>query len=63
MVDWFVKPKSKNGTGLNLTSQIRGIDCVAMNNDLGDVRIGTQGWNYDAWVDRSIHRRRDRPIF
>jgi uncharacterized protein YecE (DUF72 family) len=25
----------------------RGIDCVAMSDD---IRIGTQGWNYDAWV-------------
>ena len=42
--------KGKIGTDLNLTSPIHGIDCVAMSNNLGDVRIGTQGWNYDAWV-------------
>jgi uncharacterized protein YecE (DUF72 family) len=30
-----------------LTSQFHGIDCVAMSDD---IRIGTQGWNYDAWV-------------
>ena len=35
------------GTDLNLTWLIRGFDSVAMSND---VRIGTQGWNYEAWV-------------
>jgi uncharacterized protein YecE (DUF72 family) len=30
-----------------LTSLFHGIDSVAMNND---IRIGTQGWNYEAWV-------------
>jgi uncharacterized protein YecE (DUF72 family) len=39
--------ESKIGTGLNLTSPIHGIDSVAMSND---IRIGTQGWNYEAWV-------------
>jgi len=39
--------KSKIGTDLNLTSPIHDIDSVAMSND---IRIGTQGWNYDAWV-------------
>ncbi len=39
--------ESKIGTDLNLTSPIHGIDCVAMSND---IRIGTQGWNYEAWV-------------
>jgi len=35
------------GTDLNLTWLIRRFDSVAMSND---VRIGTQGWNYEAWV-------------
>ena len=39
--------KSKIGTDLNLTSPIHDIDSVAMSND---IRIGTQGWNYEAWV-------------
>jgi uncharacterized protein YecE (DUF72 family) len=39
--------ESKIGTDLNLTSPIHGIDSVAMSND---IRIGTQGWNYEAWV-------------
>jgi uncharacterized protein YecE (DUF72 family) len=39
--------ESKFGTDLNLTSPFHGIDSVAMNND---IRIGTQGWNYEAWV-------------
>ena len=39
--------ESKIGTDLNLTSLIHGIDSVAMSND---IRIGTQGWNYEAWV-------------
>jgi uncharacterized protein YecE (DUF72 family) len=39
--------ESKIGTDLNLTSLFHGIDSVAMNND---IRIGTQGWNYEAWV-------------
>ena len=39
--------KSNIGTDLNLTAQFLGIDCVAMS---ADIRIGTQGWNYDAWV-------------
>src|SRR5687768_1088120 len=39
--------KSKIGTDLNLTSLFHGIDSVAMSDD---IRIGTQGWNYDAWV-------------
>ena len=30
-----------------MTSLFHGIDSVAMNND---IRIGTQGWNYEAWV-------------
>jgi uncharacterized protein YecE (DUF72 family) len=50
VVDSFSQAEGKIGTDLNLTSPIHGIDCVAMGNDLGDVRIGTQGWNYDAWV-------------
>jgi uncharacterized protein YecE (DUF72 family) len=39
--------ESKNGTDLNLTSQFHVIDSLAMSDD---IRIGTQGWNYDAWV-------------
>ena len=39
--------ESKIGTDLNLTAHFRGIDSVAMSDD---IRIGTQGWNYDAWV-------------
>jgi uncharacterized protein YecE (DUF72 family) len=39
--------KGKIGTDLNLTSPFHDIDSVAMSND---IRIGTQGWNYDAWV-------------
>jgi len=39
--------ESKIGTDLNLTSLFHGIDSVAMSND---IRIGTQGWNYEAWV-------------
>jgi len=39
--------ESKIGTDLNLTSPIHGIDSLAMSND---IRIGTQGWNYEAWV-------------
>ena len=39
--------ESKIGTDLNLTSRICDIDSVAMSDD---IRIGTQGWNYDAWV-------------
>ena len=50
MVDRCCRQKGKIGTDLNLTSQFRGIDCVAMSNASGDIRIGTQGWNYDAWV-------------
>jgi len=30
-----------------LTSPFHGIDSVSMSND---IRIGTQGWNYEAWV-------------
>jgi uncharacterized protein YecE (DUF72 family) len=39
--------ESKNRTDLNLTPLFLGDDSVAMSND---IRIGTQGWNYDAWV-------------
>src|SRR5262249_28145574 len=46
----YSRRKGKIGTDLNLTWRFRGIDCVAMSNERGDIRIGTQGWNYDAWV-------------
>lgn len=39
--------RCKFGTDLNLTCVDGGFDSVAMSDD---VRIGTQGWNYDAWV-------------
>jgi uncharacterized protein YecE (DUF72 family) len=39
--------EGKIGTDLNLTSLFHDIDSVSMSND---IRIGTQGWNYDAWV-------------
>jgi len=42
--------KGKIGTDLNLTSLFHGDDSVAMSNQPADIRIGTQGWNYDAWV-------------
>ena len=42
--------ESKIGTDLNLTSLFHGYDSVAMKNHAADIRIGTQGWNYDAWV-------------
>jgi uncharacterized protein YecE (DUF72 family) len=52
--------KGKIGTDLNLTSQFHGFDCVAMSETQGDIRIGTQGWNYDAWVG-SFYPRETRP--
>ena len=42
--------KSKKGTGLSLTSPFLGDDSVPMSDHTADIRIGTQGWNYDAWV-------------
>jgi uncharacterized protein YecE (DUF72 family) len=47
MISWMRIDASNFGTDLNLTSLFRGIDSVAMSDD---IRIGTQGWNYDAWV-------------
>ena len=47
MIGWMRIDASNFGTDLNLTSLFRGIDSVAMSDD---IRIGTQGWNYDAWV-------------
>ena len=43
-----------------MTSQFHTFDCVAMSKDLGDIRIGTQGWNYDAWVG-PFYPRETRP--
>ena len=42
--------KSKKGTDLSLTSPFLDDDSVPMSDHTADIRIGTQGWNYDAWV-------------
>ena len=33
-----------------MTSLFLGYDSLAMSEHAADIRIGTQGWNYDAWV-------------